>query len=1613
MPDLAIDNIATLPNGTPNPNYGTMYDVWARYYPTGQYPGQPTATGGSQILLSVSHDDGQTWQLQLKPAVGTNPPATVIDTEPDTGVGLPEGTGFSFWSHITIGPEGDIYVAQSSAGRFSVHHSTDGGATFSDPDPATKAGFPFGDAIFVFPAPTLAHNHFRTIGLRNIAVDPLRPGTLYVADNLEVDDPAGNALDESDVIFARSTDYGATWQTTFQVGTHRNANVVNDDNDGYRATGHPDDVTLGQTMPRMVTDEQGNIALIWYDTRRDPADHNLDVFGTISTDGGRTFSPNFRITDQSFDADAGKFIDAQGRTSFFLGDGIGLAVANHTVFAAWTDTRNGNQDIFFSRFPLSAPPTAANDRFEPNDTAATATNLGRVVVRDLPKLAIATGDQDWFRVQAAATGTLTVTATLAVPGDSVRLQLRDAGGTTLLATGTAVRNASGQIIGQRLTFSGQSGQVYLVRVLPGPAATFDPDRYTLDVSSLTADLGTHVFGAQNGSLTAGDEAFYALTAAAPGSLEVTLTPGAAAQGNFHLKLLDPRTLAVLASGQSTGTTLSASLAVAGGQGVFIHVFGDAGAHGDFSLTFINLDQNTTQNNRTLFFPTGEGPSEAVLADLTGNGRQDIVVSHVGRDVVSVLLNNGDGTFQAPRDFAVGAFVQGSPSTLTGIPNFHRDLVVADFNRDGVPDIAVVNPDSGDLSILLGHGDGTFAPQIRVDATAAPFALALGDLNNDGIPDLAVSDSTAGPTQAEVLLGRGDGTFRAPIPFALPRGDPFRTNTLIIADINHDGNNDLLWRDFNDGTVILLGNGDGTFGPFTPVQTGNGPGLTVGDLNGDGKLDVVNTTGSTDSFAFSLGNGDGTFQKEFDSDALTAGRNPVAVAVADFGSVLPNGSLGPPDGHPDLLIADSGIDAAAYTGPPEIRMLPGKVDALGHFAGFGNAIRIASPRSPLDIKVADVNGDGVLDAVVVDRDGILVVFGKQPVIPLNDTLATARNLGTVVHIVEPTQTIVPGHTDAFYTLRVPTEEARGAGDEVLDFSGFFQATTGAGINMEVRDAAGNLLGSGERFRLQAAQGHLLTLHVFGVRGAHGQRGFGAFTMDIDVLPQVVSVESQALLPGLGQNPGGPTASLVITFQGDRLDPTTAEDPANYRVTWLGPDGQAGTADDRVIVPSAGTSNRSVVYDPSTNVEVASGNVYPTAIRQTVTLLFTDPLPAGSYRIEVSPRVQAAPFNEDEQNLLVGGTGLTGHAVVSRTGGQITEGDRRTALDLVFAGGALGDFNIFETGTPFLTQLHDDLGAVLDAELNHRGDDPSISTTISDQIVDRFNPALGPAVQRPVAMLVIWLDPVSPTLVDSQGSRIVFNQEDNLFLNTIRRAYVNVTGNVEVFVLTLPVATNEKFRLTVDNVTAAARGGAIYFGADGNEVRQLTPVLRSGVTNIEISVGVNPPPPLAVPTPPPVPPVPVPPILPPPDANPSPLPEVAFALAGTRRDSAPVTAFGPVFRVDPLLSPSGSTTALASAGNASSQTGNSGGADAPPPETSKTPLRDLWTLLSDAEPEFVEMTRRMGEWLRTLPSRLRIEDGVTPGRPRTDARPPEEEDELEQSSQQETETTSADCAPEVEV
>lgn len=197
------------------------------------------------------------------------------------------------------------------------------------------------------------------------------------------------------------------------------------------------------------------------------------------------------------------------------------------------------------------------------------------------------------------------------------------------------------------------------------------------------------------------------------------------------------------------------------------------------------------------------------------------------------------------------------------------VVVGDFNGDGRLDLAVANSGSGDVSILLGRGDGTFQSPVHYAAGQGPDSqVAVGDFNGDGELDLVVSNS--GSNNVSVLLGNGDGSFRATTSYDVGRNP----SSVAVADVNGDGKLDLVVSNQNcshsggpcaQGTVsVLLGNGDGTFQPHKDFAAGRVPNwVAVGDFNGDGKLDlaVVNGQGNggPSTVSILLGNGDGTFQ----------------------------------------------------------------------------------------------------------------------------------------------------------------------------------------------------------------------------------------------------------------------------------------------------------------------------------------------------------------------------------------------------------------------------------------------------------------------------------------------------------------------------------------------------------------------------------------------------------------------------------------------------------------------------------------------------------------------------------------------------------------------------------
>ena len=313
----------------------------------------------------------------------------------------------------------------------------------------------------------------------------------------------------------------------------------------------------------------------------------------------------------------------------------------------------------------------------------------------------------------------------------------------------------GRLIGEQIEFAGVAGQTYLVHLTPSGSS--GDVAYSLDVQSLTADLGTQVQADAGGMLAPGDQAYDLISAGVSGSMEVSLVAAADLQGSLQLEVLDPDTLAVLATGSGQDGTEQASVVVTQGQALLVHVFGTATTTGHYLLDLVNLDQYQTPDNASLLFPAGAGPSEVALADLTGNGIMDAVVTSALSNTVSVLLGNGDGTFQAPRQYAVGSFIAGGLDSLAGLPNFGGAVVIADLTSNGIPDIIVANHDSGDISVLLGLGDGTFEPQRRFDATTGPFSIAVGDLTGNGIEDIVVQDSIPGPTgHIAVLLGAGMG-----------------------------------------------------------------------------------------------------------------------------------------------------------------------------------------------------------------------------------------------------------------------------------------------------------------------------------------------------------------------------------------------------------------------------------------------------------------------------------------------------------------------------------------------------------------------------------------------------------------------------------------------------------------------------------------------------------------------------------------------------------------------------------------------------------------------------------------------------------------------------------------
>jgi hypothetical protein len=380
------------------------------------------------------------------------------------------------------------------------------------------------------------------------------------------------------------------------------------------------------------------------------------------------------------------------------------------------------------------------------------------------------------------------------------------------------------------------------------------------------------------------------------------------------------------------------------------------------------------------FTAGRSPGFVALGDLNGDGKPDLAVTN--QDVfpsqqdgnVEVLLNTTapgatSPSFAARQDFPTGPF-----------PNV---VVMGDVNGDGKPDLIVANGVSDFISVLLNTtplGATSFSFS-RQDFTTGPgpISVALGDVNGDGKLDLVVANGSA--STVSVLLnttppGATSASFsRQDLTFPLP-------SSVALVDVNGDGKPDLaVASELTNNVAVLLnmtppGASSPSFASRQDFPTGTSPAfLTPGDVNGDGKLDLVVVNVGSDSVSVLLNTTPpGATSPSFSRQDFSTGALPISLALGDI-----NG-----DGTPDLVVANGrglSLSVLLNTTPP------GATSASFSEQYFTIPVYPFGPLNPNRLALGDVNGDGKPDlALTVGASGIVVVLLNQSTMTTTTSLS---------------------------------------------------------------------------------------------------------------------------------------------------------------------------------------------------------------------------------------------------------------------------------------------------------------------------------------------------------------------------------------------------------------------------------------------------------------------------------------------------------------------------------------------------------------------------------------------------------------------------------------------------
>jgi uncharacterized repeat protein (TIGR01451 family) len=377
------------------------------------------------------------------------------------------------------------------------------------------------------------------------------------------------------------------------------------------------------------------------------------------------------------------------------------------------------------------------------------------------------------------------------------------------------------------------------------------------------------------------------------------------------------------------------------------------------------------------YTVGTGPNTVATADFNGDGKADLAVANRGSGNVSVLLGNGDGTFQSAVNYDAGIAAP-------------EEIFVGDFNGDGKWDVLVfiagdaANSVVGEVSVLLGNGDGTFQAGKLTALSVYATKIGVGDFNRDRKSDLVVGEFNTS-VSLSIRAGNGDGTFQAAVPVMNPMPcAPGVAGTyclaFVAADFDKDGKMDLIVAG-GPGLEVLLGNGDGTFRNGSNISVADGYAVgfvATSDLNADGTADLLVMSAyskceglncqSTTHWSVFLGDGNGGFGTEKVFATGSSSRDEFGFGSSDgIGNILTGDFDG--DGKPDIVDRHS-VKTSSFPGAPSTVTMEVRL-------GLGDgtfAPPIVFPDVGIPGVAADLNGDKLADLVMIgasnDVDALL-------------------------------------------------------------------------------------------------------------------------------------------------------------------------------------------------------------------------------------------------------------------------------------------------------------------------------------------------------------------------------------------------------------------------------------------------------------------------------------------------------------------------------------------------------------------------------------------------------------------------------------------------------------------